>query len=138
MKPMPEGREPRFDLDAEYGHQGEMFVRDVVAGMAEGTIEVKRDRRWVDTGNLYIERQCKRMGEYRPSRIETTAAELWAFVLGDTGCMLVVPTDVLRSEIRHGGHAEETDGSHPTKGSLVSSQRLLARLRIPVTRRGAA
>jgi hypothetical protein len=45
-----------FDLDFGYGRKGEQLVEEL---LTEGkTIEVKRDRKWWVTNNLYIEVEC--------------------------------------------------------------------------------
>ena len=42
-----------FDLDFGYGRKGELLVE---ALLTEGkTIEVKRDRKWSITNNIYVE-----------------------------------------------------------------------------------
>lgn len=136
-----QGYEPRFDIDAEFGHQGEMFVQDLIRSITTGQIEVKRDARWKDTGNIYVEFECRRRDGWNPSGIVTTTAESWAFVIGDPEVVLFVPTSTLRDvfevERAAGRVAQETDGSHPTKGVLVPTQRLLARLRAPIVRRAS-
>ncbi len=45
-----------FDLDFSFGKEGEQLVSDL---LTEGKrIEVKRDRKWNVTGNVYIETDC--------------------------------------------------------------------------------
>jgi hypothetical protein len=41
-----------FDLDLTYGQVGEALVNDLLTGGF--TVEVKRDKRWAQTGNVYI------------------------------------------------------------------------------------
>jgi hypothetical protein len=116
-----DGYEPRFDIDAEIGRQGELFVLDIIEGLKNKSIEVKTDVRSQDTGNLYIEYECLRRGEWRPSGIATTESQLMAFVIG--GSLLVVPTQIIkrvaRSELHKGHVKAQTRGSHPTKGVIV-------------------
>lgn len=128
-----DGYEPRFDLDLAYGQQGELLVADVAEAIANGMVEVKRDGRWASTGNLYVERRCRRAsGRYEPSGISTSSATLWAFVLGGSQVMVIIPTTLLRTYCeelwrspyrrRDGSRlysVEERDGSHPTKGFKV-------------------
>ena len=47
------GKQSDFDLDFAYGREAELLVEDILTGGL--TVEVKRDRRWVETGNIYIE-----------------------------------------------------------------------------------
>lgn len=130
--------EPRFDIDLAYGQQGELLVASIVDSLRDGTgaIEVKSDRQWARTGNVYVELECKRRGSYVASGLQTTTATLWAFVVGYPEVVLIVPTAMLHEEVwrPETRRAEETDGSHPTRGVLVPTQRLLARLRSRVVR----
>lgn len=136
-----EGYEPSFDIDAEFGHQGELLVGNIVQSIQTGSIEVKRDGRWKDTGNIYVEYECRTRAGWRPSGIATTGSEMWAFVIGDPEVVLVIPAmalkDIAEAERKRGKTAQETDGSHPTKGVLISTQSLLARLRRPIGREAA-
>ena len=82
-----------FDLDFSYGRKGEQLVEEL---LTEGKrIEVKRDRKWHLTGNVYIEVECffTKNNEWSPSGLAVTEAEYWAFVLKKTVIML--PTTVL-------------------------------------------
>ncbi len=45
-----------FDLDFGYGRKGEQLVEELLTGGR--TVEVKRDRKWWITNNLYIEVEC--------------------------------------------------------------------------------
>ena len=45
-----------FDLDFGYGRKGEQLVDELLTG--KRTVEVKRDRKWFKTNNLYIETEC--------------------------------------------------------------------------------
>lgn len=128
---MAEGYEPRFDIDAEVGHQGEMFVVDIISALQHGSCEVKTDERASLTGNLYVEYECKTRTGWQPSGIATTSAEVWAFVVGPLA--LCIPVAVLKDIARHyhrqGNRAECIRGSHPTKGVLVPWRHLLLRVR---------
>jgi hypothetical protein len=80
-----------WDLDYRFGKHGE----DTVAHLIE-TAEVKTDRRWKDTGNLYIEIYCyspNTQGWY-PSGLLATKASHWAFNL--EGTVVIVPVSVLK------------------------------------------
>lgn len=128
------GYEPRFDLDLEFGQQGELFVTDIAEAVASGMVEVKRDARWAYTGNVYVEYQCRRAsGRYEPSGIASSDATVWAFVLGDTEVAVFLPAGLLKEFCREKFRApnkhyylrEETSGSHPTKGILVPLKELM-------------
>lgn len=79
-----------FDLDFSYGRAGETLVEELLTGGK--TVEVKRDRKWSSTGNLYIETKCwyQRSQSWEDSGLAVTKAEYWAFVL-EQG-VLIVPT----------------------------------------------
>lgn len=133
------GYEPRWDADFEVGRQGELWVQSIVESLAGDAREVKTDERFADTGNLYVEYECKRRGKYQPSGIATTEAPVWAFVLQLDGVVLVVATDLLKQVARkqhsRGRTAECSRGSHPTRGVLVPVALVLSELR---RERGAA
>ena len=87
-----------FDLDFSFGRDGEQLVHDL---LTEGKrIEVKRDRKWSITGNVYIETDCffTKSNSWSPSGLSVTEAEYWAFVLNRTVIML--PTEVLWQAVR--------------------------------------
>ena len=129
MTRISEGYEPRFDIDNAYGNEGERYVADVIDGMKQGRVEVKRDAMFQKTGNLYVEYECLRNDGWNKSGIATTEADVWVFVLGDSGVCFAIPTEKLkalaRERFRKGDIAEERDGSHPTKGVLISFAGLL-------------
>lgn len=127
---MKVGAEPRWDLDLAYGKQGELQVGDFLNWLARGNgrIEVKRKRR-LDF-ELFIETECDkgRGGIYQPSGIYVTRADAWAFVIGDTGVTLIIPTALLKRAIQQktARPKQETSGSCPTKGYLVNLAAVLA------------
>jgi hypothetical protein len=130
------GYEPNFDVDYKLGRQGELFVSDVVSAIGTERIEVKTDARAEQTGRVYIELECRG----RPSGIQTTKSEFWAFVLpGDV--IVIAKTSIVREmamrAVLSGKTANCTRGSHPTKGAVVSLTALLPFLR-SCTRRGDA
>lgn len=80
-----------WDLDFRFGQEGEQYVANLIQ-----TVEVKTDRRWKETGNLYIEIYCyspNTQGWY-PSGLLATKASHWAFNL--EGTVIIVPTIVLK------------------------------------------
>lgn len=131
-----DGYEPKFDLDLEYGQQAELLVTDIARSIRDGSVEVKRDGRWQDTGNLYVEYSCMRGGEWRPSGIKASDADLWTFVLGDTEVAITVPKGVLEELCKYLYHKggtyrlEERRGSHPTRGIKIPLATLINWLQI--------
>jgi hypothetical protein len=90
-----------FDLDFSFGKAGEQLVSDL---LTEGKrIEVKRDRKWNVTGNVYIETDCffTKSNAWAPSGLSITEAEYWAFVLNHT--VLMLPTTTLWEAVRKYG-----------------------------------
>jgi hypothetical protein len=59
-----------FDLDFGYGRKGEQLVDELLTGGR--TVEVKRDRKWAKTNNLYIETECffKKIEDWAPSGLK--------------------------------------------------------------------
>lgn len=124
------GYQPDFDIDYALGRQGEDFITDIIDQLRSSSIEVKTDARYGDTGNVYIEYECKRRGQYVPSGIATTKAVLWAFVLpGD--CVYVAPTaNISEVALRYwrqnpDSRKECKVGSHPTRGVAIPLRRLI-------------
>ena len=87
-----------FDLDFSFGKEGEQLVS---ALLTEGKrIEVKRDRKWNTTGNVYIETECffTKTNAWAPSGLTITEAEYWAFVLNKT--VIMMPTSTLWQAVK--------------------------------------
>lgn len=80
-----------WDLDFRFGKAGEEMVAHLIE-----TVEVKTDRRWKETGNLYIEIYCwsNNTEGWYPSGLLATKASHWAFNL--EGTVLIVSTVVLK------------------------------------------
>jgi hypothetical protein len=129
-----DGNEPRFDIDLAYGSAGEAEVLSVIEALERGRVEVKRDSVWARTGNIYVEWICRHgpNGNWFASGLQTTEADVWAFVLGDTRAVLCVRTDTLRefcrARVDAGGGWNDANpvlatcsrGSRPTKGVKVN------------------
>jgi len=138
-----EGRQPSWDLDLRYGKDGERAVAKFIEGFENGYVEVKRDRRFVDTNRIYIEYECLRGGVWQPSGIATSTADYWALILAET-IVLGVPTAALRRCYLKALDpvlkmtVSETDGSHPTHGVAIGLGVFLTWLRIELSREQAA
>ena len=108
-----------FDLDFTNGREGEQLVEALLTGGK--TVEVKRDIRWQDTGNLYIEYTCyyQKSQSWEWSGIMVTKADYWAFVLGEG--VLMVPTNLLKQVcMASKRHAETRTPPNPSKGYLIT------------------
>lgn len=124
---------PNWDIDLAYGKAGEGLVAEILADQGH-KVEVKNDRQWVNTGNIYVEAECRG----KPSGIQTTEATWWVFVVSDA-CILILSTEALRSAVYNelGRPAQEKDGSHPTRGRLIPTRNLLAWIQTRIPERGA-
>lgn len=128
-----QGYRPEFDIDIERGKQSELFVLGILEAIKEGGryVEVKRDDRSQDTGNVYVEYECRSQvsGEYKPSGIATTQSHITAIVLEQGNLLVCISTERLkqlaRAAIKRGRVAEEKDGRNPTRGALVRITDLL-------------
>jgi hypothetical protein len=128
--------QPQWDIDLKHGLYGESIVKDVLL-LGDGEIEVKTDRKARSTGNLYIETHCRRRDGWHPSGISTSEASVWFFIIGPEDKLMVgISAAALRREaVRFAARvAEETDGSHPTRGVLVP---LAALVREPFKQRAS-
>ena len=118
-----------FDLDFGYGRKGEQLVDELLTGGR--TVEVKRDRKWAKTNNLYIETECffKKIEDWAPSGLGVTEAAYWAFVLEES--TLIVPTDALRYAVKEFGR-EITCNIPPniSKGFLITVDDLMSATRL--------
>jgi len=113
-----------FDLDFAYGHEGEQLVRDILTGGL--TVEVKRDRRWIMTGNLYIETAfySRSTHNWVESGLMKTKADRWAFVV--ESLVIIATTDDLRTAIdKHGRPISNNIEPNPSKGFLITIDDLI-------------
>jgi hypothetical protein len=115
--------QPDFDLDFSRGRVGEELVNTFLKAVEGSTIEVKTDSRIAETGNLYIETyQFSKpdQSDKRPSGINISKADFWAFATpGDTG-FFVVRADALKKLLREGDYPVKAQPivSNKTNGSL--------------------
>ena len=118
-----------FDLDFGYGRKGEQLVDELLTGGR--TVEVKRDRKWFKTNNLYIETECffQKVGDWAASGLGVTEASYWAFVLEES--TLIIPTNVLRWCVKEFGR-EITCNIQPniSKGYLITVDDLMSATRL--------
>ena len=113
-----------FDIDFGYGQEGERLVEELLTG--GHTVEVKRDRRWKDTHNIYIETECYFVNKngWAPSGLMVTEANYWAFVLESV--ILFIPTDALRYAVKNFGSEIQCDiPPNKSKGFLLTVPQLL-------------
>lgn len=118
-----------FDLDFSYGRAGEILVEELLGGGK--TVEVKRDRRWRETGNVYIEIECwyNASQSWEPSGLSVSEASHWAFVLEQS--VFIVPTYVLRETVgKHGRQITCEIPPNKSKGFLIKVEDLLTETKV--------
>jgi hypothetical protein len=117
-----------FDLDFGFGRGGEQLVEELLT--RGKTIEVKRDRKWHATGNLYIEVECwfLKTQSWRASGIMVTEAEYWAFVL-EHGVLMVPTSHVLYAIHNYGREITCEIPPNRSKGFLITVDDLLNAMR---------
>ena len=114
-----------FDLDFRYGYAGEQLVEELLTNGK--TVEVKRDRRWHQTGNLYIEVECwyNSTQNWQASGIAVTEADYWAFVLEES--VLMIPTiNVIQAINQYGREINCEIPPNKSRGFLITVNDLLA------------
>ena len=114
-----------WDIDLRYGQQGEIYVNNLLASPIE-TVECKRDRRWRETGNLFIETHCysSQVGTWYESGIRVTRATHWAFILDDN--VLILPTSKIKALLVPLGHqVSMIRDNYSTKGYLLPIMKLV-------------
>jgi hypothetical protein len=116
-----------FDLDLRFGQAGEQTVSNL---LTIETVEVKTDRRWKETGNVYIETYFYSLAakDYVPSGINISKATHWAFNL--EGTVLVVERNDLIGAIRaYGTPITAAVEPNPSKGFLMKPENILLHIR---------
>ena len=116
-------KDSNWDIDLRDGQAGESMVADL---LSLDTVEVKTDRRWWETGNVYIETECwyQSSQSWEPSGIRVTKATHWALVLEDT--VLIVPTARLRESVWSSGRPITCNiPPNPSRGYLMTPAALL-------------
>ena len=106
-----------FDIDLKFGKQGEETVANI---LSIETVEVKRDKRWKDTGNLYIETDCwyNASQSWKPSGLSVSKATHYAFVLENM--VVIVTTEDLKAIVEKSGRPIECKiEPNPSKGYLI-------------------
>ena len=116
-----------WDLDLRAGETGESRVADL---LSLDTVEVKTDRRWYETGNIYIETECfyQASQTWEPSGIRVSKATHWAFVLEDS--VLIVPLYRLKEAVWEIGRPTTCDiPPNPSRGYLITPAQILGHIK---------
>lgn len=117
-----------WDLDLRDGEAGESKLADL---LRMDTIEVKTDRRWKDTGNLFIEESCfyQGSGMWEPSGLSVSKATHWAFII--EGNVIIVPKEHLMNVVMdYGRPIENKQPPNQSKGHLITPEQLINYVRI--------
>lgn len=112
-----------WDLDLRAGEAGEHKIADLLSA---DTIEVKTDRRWWETGNVYIETECfyQASQSWQPSGLMVSKATHWAFVLEDA--VLITDLSTLKAAVRENGRAIACNiPPNPSRGFLIKPEDIL-------------
>lgn len=117
-------KRPEWDLDRAYGEEGEDTVRRILE-LAAAQIEIKRKRRCDDIFYVETHQSPYATGTYRPSGANTTTAEYWAYLIANSGIVVLLPTQLLKTAALAGEKTQERDGDNPTRGRLVSFTTIL-------------
>jgi hypothetical protein len=116
-----------WDLDYRDGLEGESLIADL---LHLDTVEVKKDRRWIETGNIYIETECyyQNENEWRPSGIRVSEATHWAFVLEDLS-LIIERYRLIDAVHEHGKPITCNIPPNPSRGYLINVGTLIEAVR---------
>ena len=120
-------KDSNWDLDLRAGLTGESRVADL---LSLDTVEVKTDRRWVETGNIYIETSCyyKSSNSWELSGMSVSKATHWAFVLEDS--VVIVPLYRLKEAVTRVGRPITCNiPPNPSRGYLLNVSSLIELVR---------
>lgn len=112
-----------FDIDLKFGQQGEATVANI---LTIETVEVKRDKRWKHTGNLYIETECwyNASQSWKASGLKVSKATHYAFVLENM--VVIVTTEDLKAVVRKNGRGIECKiEPNPSRGYLIKLSNII-------------
>jgi hypothetical protein len=116
-------KDSNWDLDLRDGEAGESKLADL---LRIDTIEVKTDRRWKDTGNLFIEESCfyQGSGQWEPSGLSVSKATHWAFII--EGNVIIVTREHLMNVVMdYGRPIENKQPPNQSKGHLITPEQLI-------------
>lgn len=112
-----------FAKSLEFGEHFEKLLEEILNKLP---IEVKTDKKYQDTGNLYIETKSRG----KQSGINTTSAVYWAFNLWredfELPTFLLIPTERLKKYINEINYLKKNGGDAKTsEGFLVKAEDLI-------------
>jgi hypothetical protein len=116
-------KQSNWDLDLRDGEAGESKLADL---LRIDTIEVKTDRRWIETGNLFIEESCfyQGSGQWEPSGLSVSKATHWAFVI-EGSVIIVTKEHLMNTVMDYGRPIENKQPPNQSKGHLITPEQLI-------------
>ena len=120
-------KDSNWDVDYRDGLIGESKIIEL---LSLDTVEVKTDRRWNETNNVYIETECfyQEPQEWQPSGIRVSKATHWAFVLEDS--VFIVPLHRLKEAVWEIGRPITCNiPPNPSRGYLITPAQILEHVR---------
>lgn len=120
-------KDSNWDVDYRDGLIGESKIIEL---LSLDTVEVKTDRRWNETNNVYIETECfyQEPQEWQPSGIRVSKATHWAFVLEDS--VFIVPLHRLKEAVWEIGRPMTCNTPpNPSRGYLITPAQILEHVR---------
>jgi hypothetical protein len=114
---------PNFQADLAHGEAGEAVVREFMAQLSLGAVEVKTDR-WRN-GRMVVETQQRYPHGWRPSGLNVTQATWWVYQYHLDGAFVIVAVDRLKRYLRVNYERLERRefglrGDNPTRGYLLA------------------
>lgn len=109
-----------FAYDLKLGQDEEVWLAELLRGK---TVEVKRDYKAAQTGNLFVEYRSRG----KASGLATTRADFWAFIL-DGQRVIIVPTEHLKKVAQRAYNAGRTirgGDSNTSEGVLVKVREMV-------------
>ena len=111
-----------WDVDLDFGLAWEKRVCSMFEG--DGSLEIKADRKWHETGNLVFERRYRG----QPSGLSTSEAKWWVIILTSpddphkSECNMIWDTKKLKSRLNaltRNGKASKLLGGYEKQSELV-------------------
>lgn len=107
-----------FEDDLELGWDAEFRVADML-GLAPYMVEIKHDSRALETGNVFVEMEQAPHGVWKPSGLNVSWAQWFAFVLANGVVVFVEKVRLLELVSGLPLVEQRRDASNPARGCLV-------------------
>ena len=114
-----------WDVDLKYGEAGEVYVNSLLTAPIK-TVECKRDRRWIKTGNFYVETEFYSTGSlsWVSSGLTISRASHWSFIL--ESMVITVPIEILIKAVGEYGRPIECEiPPNASRGYLLTINALI-------------